>query len=241
MKINNKILSIPPHISTCWSHISALHMKGMTLIVNLLDGEAIEIPNLDVSTIETIFNTHADFIERHPSDAPQLNMMHPFAGNLQTQPLEAPFRLTINTLDELGSVLHHNPSQANTPTIPKEILEKIILVTKIIAPEDITLPKAEPHCNCTHCQIARALGQAEEPPLEVAALAPKQKGLEKEEVISDKDLKFQQWEIQPSGSQLYTVINRLDPHEKYSVYLGEPVGCTCGKAGCEHIISVLKS
>ena len=43
------------------------------------------------------------------------------------------------------------------------------------------------------------------------------------------------------NDKLFTVINKLDQQEKYNVFLGEPVGCTCGKQGCEHMLAVLKS
>ena len=48
-------------------------------------------------------------------------------------------------------------------------------------------------------------------------------------------------EITQTGDKLFTVVNKLDPQENYHVYLGHPVGCTCGKQGCEHILVVLKS
>ncbi len=86
-------------------------------------------------------------------------------------------------------------------------------------------PKPEPHCNCPHCQIARAMHGIEKQELE--------------EPVSDEDLKFRDWEIKQTGEKLYSVTNPIDPSEQYTVFLGEPVGCTCGHSHCEHIKSVL--
>lgn len=245
MKINQKIFSIPPYISTCWSNVSALHMNGMMLVVSLIDGKTIEIPGLTPPVIEGIFAMHANFLEEKDSNnllVPQVptSVMHQFTEMFPQDPQsDAHFRLTISSLDELGSVMHHNSQQSNAPNIPQEILEKIVSITKIVAPEDLTLPKPEPHCNCTHCQIARALTQpSDSQPALQEALVHKEKN---EEIVSEKELAFQQWDIAQTGNQLFTVVNRLDPQEKYNVFLGDPVGCTCGKSGCEHIIAVLKS
>lgn len=244
MKINDKIFSVPPFISTYWSNVSALHMKGQNLVVSLLDGETIEIQNLDNSTIHHIFQTHASHLEKeYPQETQATSpatVFQQFSEMLRQDAQNEPmFRMSISSLDELGSVLHHNSQQANSPDIPKEILSKIVAITKIISPEDLTVPKAEPHCNCTHCQIARTLGQSisqdsviQEVPIEKIVA---------EEVVSDKELNFQQWDVTETGKQLYTVANRLDSKEKYNVFLGTPVGCTCGNPNCEHIIAVLKS
>lgn len=242
MKINDKILSIPPFISTYWSNVSALHMKGQMLVISLLDGETIEINDLPSEIVNHIFATHANHLEKeypqettNPTSSGVFNRFSEMLRqDIQAEPL---FRMSIGNLDELGSALHHNLQQANSPDIPKEILSKIAAITKIFTPEEMMIPKAEPHCNCTHCQIARTLGQGEGSNLEEATLVKPQN----EEVISDRELQFQQWDVMESGNQLYTVVNRLDPREKYSVYLGSPVGCTCGNLNCEHIVAVLKT
>lgn len=243
MKINSKLLSIPPFISTCWSNVTALHMKSSILVIGLIDGDCVEIPGLKHDIIEKIFNTHASVLEQGhfshsvPLAAP-LPKMPPFSQTLANHPeniSDSPFRLTFASMDELGSVMHHNPHQAQAPDLPPEILQKIAAITKIISPEDPQmLPKAEPHCNCMHCQIARVVHQSNGTAESAIATAI-------EEEVKPEELNFQQWEISQISSNLYSVANRLDQKEKYSVYLGNPVGCTCGKAGCEHIIAVLKS
>jgi hypothetical protein len=241
MKINNKVLSIPPYISTTWNHVSAIRMQGSVLVINLYDGTHVEIPNLSAETIELIFNLHVSFADQGPS---QMKLANPFAQLfLGPQPGQTPdssMRLGFSSIDEVGAALQHNPQLANSPDLPPEILRKIAAITKIIAPEDVqALPKPEPHCNCMFCQIARAVQQANPTPQVTSseqATPP-----HPEDEVKEHELSFQQWEIQQLGDQLFNVVNKLDPKEKYSVYLGNPVGCTCGKPGCEHIIAVLKS
>ena len=236
MKINEKILSLPPYLSTPWSNVRALHMKGALLVVSLHDGDTVAIPGLSPHLIETIFSAHAayfekEIIEKAPSVENSLSN-NPFsqAFFLGDQNSDQSVRFGVG-LEGMASALQHNPSQMHAPDLPKPILDKIAAIAKIVAPEDINaLPKPEPHCNCIHCQIARTITQS-------AAHSPE----EIEETVAPEELNFQQWDIAQSGEKLYTVVNRLDTNEKYSVYLGHPVGCTCGKSGCEHILAVLKS
>ncbi|MFQ5729049.1 MAG: hypothetical protein ACE5GN_01640 [Waddliaceae bacterium] len=240
MKINNNIFSFPPYISTCWSNIAALHMKGATLIVNLTDGETIHIPDLKSELLKTIFDSHAAYLEDKVKQEPhkhQAARMFPFQQlQGETADIDFPFRFGIGAMDGWGAALQHNPEQANTPSLPEEVLEKIKSIAKIIAPDDpMATPKPEPHCNCMHCQIARAINEG------LGLTDIYQKGEDSEEDVSDEELQFQQWEIQKTDDKVYTVINRLDTNEKYSVFLGSPVGCTCGIEGCEHILAVLKS
>lgn len=230
IKITEKILSIPPYISTSWARIAGIHMKGSNLAVTLLDGDTVLIPNLNSDTIQTIFQHHALYLEKEipPSFAngeiSQIkNMM---------EPGEPSIRFAFgSSLEGLGSMMRHNPSQADAPDLPPEILQKIGAISKIIAPADeqLAIPKAEPNCNCFHCQIARAINSSS-PIIS-----------EEEHQVTPEDLQFQEWSISQIGDKLYSVTNKLDEHERYNVYLGEPVGCTCGKTGCDHILAVLKS
>ena len=233
MNINKKILSLPPYISTSWSNVKSLHMEETTLIIRLNDGEAIKIPDLTPEIVETIFTAHASF-EEHQSDQPPPSRINPqslFGNDDMT------FRFGFAGLDGLGTAMQHNPSQMNAPDIPTEVLEKIASIARVIVPEDPdAIPKPEPHCNCMHCQIARAIHLE----LEEEELEEEQEAIIEEEVPTE-ELQFCQWDIQESGEDLYTVTNRLDEQEKYSVYLGHPVGCTCGKEGCEHILAVLRN
>jgi hypothetical protein len=227
IKITDKILSIPPYVSTSWSRIAALHMKGGILAITLVDGDTIHISNLNSETIHSIFQHHAVYLEKEhtTSNVPDLSALK---GMIDQE--EPSIRLAIGTsLEGLGNIMQHNPNQTDSPDLPPEIVQKIGAIAKIITTVDeLMLPQAELNCNCFYCQIARALNPLsqtqilEEPELEV----------------SEKDLQFQNWSITQTGEKLYSVSNE---HEKYNVYLGQPVGCTCGKHGCDHLLAVLKS
>lgn len=228
IKITDKILSIPPYISTKWSRISALHMKGGVLAITLVNGETIHIPNLSQETIHLIFQQHAVSLEKEQSSSlppgPDVSKWKEFM-----EQEEPSIRLAFGTsMDGWGNMMQHNPTQADAPDLPAEILQKIGAIAKIITPADeLLLPKAETGCNCFYCQIARVLN-----PVPTSS---------NELEVNAEELSFQQWTITQTGDQLYLVVNRLDEQEKYNVYLGQPIGCTCGKQGCEHILAVLKS
>ena len=247
MKINNKFFSLPPYISTQWNNVKTLHMKGSSLVVSLMDGNVVDIPGLETATLDSIFDVHATVMEQqdfndNPADSLPDTAPHPFSQLMLTPitdtRIDIPFHLGGETFEEFGSVLQHNAAHSNTPDLPQEILHKIVAITKIVAPEDtITLPQPQDHCNCIHCQIAKAMHEsAPHDEANQATLSSNE-----EEKVSDQELQFQQWDITQSGNQMFTVVNRLDTKEQYSVYLGHPVGCTCGKPGCEHIVAVLKS
>jgi hypothetical protein len=217
MMITAQILSIPPHLSTPWKTIASLQTipegERFKLIVVLKTGDRIVIPNLDKPSIDAVFEGHAKYgsIPELPS---QTGIAFPLSGNL----------------DLMNSAMQHNHDQANAPLIPPEVLEKIISIAKVLGLEDLSqMQKAEPHCNCPFCQIARALAGQEPMKMEI------------EEEITEKDLQFRSWDIKQTSDKLYLVVNPLDENEHYSVFLGEPIGCTCGKSNCEHIRAVLNT
>lgn len=231
--INEKILSIPPYISTTWDSIVSLHVQQDFLMIALKNGTTIQIPNLSRDILTKIFQTHTEYIESQSKNKPfqDSNPTSQLFNMDNVINFGFPMRFG-GTLEGLGAAMQHNPEQSNSPDLPKEVLEKISAVAKIMD-SDASLSqslKAEPHCNCTHCQIARAItGQT--PEIKEPA----------EEEVTDEDLKFRTWDIEQSGDKLYSVSNPLDKEEQYSVYLGEPLGCTCGKKNCEHIKAVLNT
>jgi hypothetical protein len=236
IKIDDKILSIPPYISTKWSNIAAIHMKGNVLVVTLNDGESINIPGLPEDIVDAIFSHHSTFLEKEP--AKETNFGTPMFFGGPGEGADSAFKLNFNSLENMGTAMQHNPAQADAPDLPPEILEKIAAISKIVRPDDPNLiPKAEPHCNCMHCQISRAIAKGANDDGKV--IEPVISSIEEE--VKVEDLTFQQWDVKQAGDQLFTVTNRLDNVEHYNVFLGNPVGCTCGKQGCEHIIAVLKS
>src|SRR6185436_17460112 len=108
--------------------------------------------------------------------------------------------------EHFGTLLHHNPEQAESPDLPPDVLDKIAQLSKTLGIDDPNvIPKPEPHCNCMRCQIARAM----------------QKGLndegqnkeEQEEVVTDEELKFRTWDVVQTGEKLYLVSNPIDNKE----------------------------
>jgi hypothetical protein len=228
MDITPQILSIPPYLSTPWKNISSLHAipegERFKLLAILNNRMRVTVPDLGKVEIDAIFKAHAVYgSEKEPS------LPIPTPGALS-------FPLAGGSgLDVLNAAMQHDPLQANAPLLPKEILDKIAGISKVIGIEGNVsqLPKAEPHCNCPFCQIARALyGESCEEQKE-----------EEELIVLDEDLTFRNWNITESSAsdKLYIVENPFDPNEHYSVFLGDPLGCTCGQKNCEHIRAVLST
>lgn len=244
MRFNDKYFSFPPFISTSWNHVAALHFNETVLILYLTTGHAISIPSLKPDVVELIFKAHNAYLEKEGAQTTltQVDAIKTPANpqNILLSPEkmgDLPLRLGINPLDGM-STLQHNQAMANAPDLPKDLIQKIASITKIVAGDEAqNLPKAEPHCNCFYCQIARGLQQNaehEEPVREVPTVPT-------EEIVSDSELRFEQWEIKQCGEKLFSVTNKLDTLENYRVFLGHPVGCTCGHSGCEHIEAVLRT
>ena len=127
--------------------------------------------------------------------------------------------------DLLTNPMCHNPEQANLPPLPPEVLEKIVKIVKALGIEICkSLQQAEPHCSCMYCQVSRAI-DAEAT----------------DEEVTEEDLRFKNWDVAWMDGQLYQVSNPLDKNEQYQVYLGNPLGCTCGYKNCEHIQAVLQT
>jgi hypothetical protein len=266
MNFNEKYLSIPPYISTGWSNVRALQMSGNLLVITLSDDSQVHVPDLDFEELEQVFEAHARYLEsqidqtkqsmqtqqpQQPQQPQQSQQTQPnkqehaaevFGDTLLGQNAGLPFKLGgMQGVEGLGAAMQHNIEHANAPDLPQEILEKIASIATIIAPEDVNeVPQPEPHCNCPHCQIARAINEG----LGNTVRPFSGDEVVQEEIVEkvlDEELSFQQWEIQQTGDKLFTVVNKLVPEEKYSVFLGEPVGCTCGNEGCEHMLAVLHS
>ncbi len=234
MKINDRVLSIPPYISTSWENIASISVKEkelkLYLIIELKNEHTIEIPDLSSSVLDAIFDMHTKYLE---SSDPKGTLNTPSAPN-ESLGFGFPIKIGMEGgtgLESLGAAMQHNPDQMNAPNLPKEVLQRIISIAKVIGMDDPhNIPKPEPHCNCIHCQIARSL--------QVGA------GMQEEnldEEVNEEDLKFRSWDIKQTNEHLYEVINPLDTKEKYNVFLGDPIGCTCGERNCEHIKAVLNS
>jgi len=225
MKINKEVLHLPPHISTSWNNISSIFSKGTLLIILLKNGLKIEITDLNPTVIKNIFDAHAEHLVNKDKPKTSISFGLPLAGGLPNSLLTNP------NMESLSSVMQHDPNQKNAPDLPPDLLKKISTLAKIFTEEtNSELPVPEQNCNCMHCQIAKAM--------QIGA----GKNIENlDEEVSDEDLKFRVWDIKEEGNKLFSVTNPLDKNEHYNVFLGSPIGCTCGKKNCEHIKAVLKS
>ena len=241
-KINHKILSIPPYVSTSWKNINTLHMKEIdgspVLIIVLHNGTVIDIPNLDSELIEQVFTAHTNYVEQDSNElhVESLKQYEPPKGvNENSFSFGIPFQMSgAEGMDNVSSFLQHNPEQADAPQMPPEVIQKITTITKALGMdmEQMSIPKAEPHCNCPYCQIARAIQNGNEETVDEKEI---------EEVVTEDDLRFRDWDIKQEGDKLYIVTNPLNTEEHYQVFLGNPVGCTCGEKNCEHVRTVLNS
>lgn len=241
MKINQKILSIPPYISTSWKNVLSLHIdkrEGHSiLVIGLVNGSTIEIPGLDSNTLKATFAAHSKHLEREESvdeikQGPIGPLMPPqFAGD-PSAVLSLPIQFGIDT--HMGNILQHNQEASDSPDLPQDVLEKITTLAQSMGFAEMDhFPKPEPHCNCVHCQIMRAMQQKQED--------NSHHELSENEEVSDDELRFRDWDIKQQGDKLYIVTNPLNQTEHYDVFLGSPVGCTCGQSNCEHIKAVLNS
>ncbi len=234
MKITPKILSIPPYLSTRWENVTALRVEGGNLLVSLADGTICSIPDLSEETINTVFATHAQISEKIESEKEDLSGLVSGMRSGIKDIFGLFSKLGENSITSLGKVLEHDPSNTEMPNLPDEIVKKVELLLNIIPQEDVLeMPPAESGCNCMYCQINRILRQ-ETPHAETDLLSS-------EEPVEETELEFSQWNVENIDEKLYKVTNKLDPKEEYRVFLGDPIGCTCGKPHCDHILAVLRS
>jgi hypothetical protein len=236
MKITDKIISIPPYISTSWEKVSSMYKKDDDLVVCLKDGTNVTIPHLSEEVITQLFTNHAVFLEQHPVEQKPQHSHLPNALSNVDQLMQMPLKIVFGTLESVAQALQHNPNQRNLPPLPPEIISKVSALGRIIPPEDIqAMPPAEKKCMCMYCQIIRILkGESSDHDSDERSQG------NIEEIVTDEELRFEEWDIQPTGEKMYLVTNKLDPSEQYTVFLGDPIGCTCGKPHCEHIIAVLR-
>lgn len=234
MKVTHKIISIPPYISTSWDKVSSLHLSDKNLVITLKDDTHISIPQLSPANIEEIFAAHALYLEQQETKEPQTHATQAVSASIEQ--IATPFRILFGTLESISQALQHNPAYSNLAALPQEIVSKIEMLGKTLPPEELAnFLHPVSGCNCMYCQISRILkGEHTSAPVEHTAVE------HLEDEVAEEDLHFEQWIIESIGDKMYLVTNKLDPNEHYSVYLGNPIGCTCGKQNCEHIVAVLR-
>ncbi len=223
MKITSKVLNIPPYISTSWENIKLLTLDGSNLVIVLQNESRVIIPNIEPKTLNAIFDAHAKALE-NKNKRGKIDLSFGLPAGAGGVPIG---------LDAFPQAMQHNPQQANLPDLPEDVLEKIKTISKVISLDNVNnLPKPEPHCNCMYCQLARAIrGEAKrESELD-----------EKDLEVTAEDLKFRSWDIKQTAEKQYSVTDPFNKDETYTVFLGDPIGCTCGSNKCEHIQAVLKS
>ena len=249
MIINDKQLYIPPIISTSWDNILLLYVVEGQLMVHLKDHKVVPISGLAIETMEKIFDMHSRFLSNATTksfknpEASLAKALNNLFNATQDGQITMPIRLSALPTDAfpLGASLQHNPSQSDFPSLPQEAVDKISLLAKALPLDGIlSMPPPQEECNCLYCQVLRIMRQTtlaenhnvpDHPTLNASS----------DEPVKDEELQFQQWDILKVTEQVYTVTNRLDSMEQYQVHLGNPIGCTCGRQECDHILAVLKS
>jgi len=210
MKITANFLSIPPYISVPWDEVAALQTEPKDNLFTL---------------VVTLKNDTTVEVPNLPQSA-ITTIFDAHAKSLQPSfPMPFGFSIPVNgdgPVTAFGGGMEHNPDQANFPNLPPQLLEKLTVILKSLGIDaGNTLPRPEENCNCVHCQIVKSLGTPAEEPVAI------------------EDLSFRDWEVTQLEGQLYKVTNPLDKNEHYEVFLGTPLGCTCGKNDCEHIKAAL--
>lgn len=215
MKITANGLSIPPYISTTWQNIDSLYAREDGVLVILLQsGSEVQVPHLTKESIQEIFEAHARSMEEPAQDDSFL------------PPLSFSLPIKEGTGSLLTTAMQHDPDKKDLEPLPLEILQKIVGIARAFGLDESALQAAEEGCHCMFCQLSRAIkGTAEEI----------------EEEVTEEDLRFRIWDIAQEEEQLYSVTNPLDANEQYKVFLGAPIGCTCGSKNCEHIRAVLNT
>lgn len=229
MKITSRRLSIPPYVSCSWDQVSSLHVEELDdrrdLIVFMTSGARVTIPHLSETLIDMIFTAHGEFLDQGATPDFESNTIQ-IEGALPPGLIP----LSGNILNGgIADLMQHNPAHKDMPNLSAEVLGKVVGMIKIIAPDDFgNLSPSEPHCNCIHCQVSRSASSQDAEDVS-------------DEVISDADLTFKDWDVTPEGENLYAVRHPIELNEEYHVFLGDPIGCTCGSKQCEHIAAALRT
>ena len=115
MKINDKILSIPPFISTPWGNISSIQMEDAgTLTIILLDNTKVNIPNLSEEDVKKIFNFHALSLE-NPTN-------HLLNKHLNID-LDNP-GMVLSGMENFTGMMQHDPSQSKWSNFTRRTTEQ---------------------------------------------------------------------------------------------------------------------
>jgi hypothetical protein len=231
--ISEKLISIPPYVSTTWAQVSALQTIDNQLHILLKGGQKVVIPDLTAEQIDEIFKHHTAFLERGISNLPPLTDLKSFQNILPPFIPESSIQIALGGTDGLNP-LQHSPNNSDMPELPEEVVSKLASIIQLLIPpqeRSQVLGVAESHCNCMHCQVVRHIAPTSDVD---SPLAPA-------EEVKAEEISFCEWRVADLGENQFKVSHRLFPNDSYQVFLGQPVGCTCGKSGCEHILAALRS
>lgn len=136
MIINNKLLSIPPFISTSWRDVELLLSDGQhTLNIYLKNGTLVKISHLLKDQLDLIFKVHQDVLLNQNTDKKP-----PFLDPLMVQ--------------FSGQILEHDPELFDFQPLPDDMLGKLkALSSALPKPDKDRMPQIHPGCRCPHCQI----------------------------------------------------------------------------------------
>lgn len=238
MKIGPNNLHFPPYISTSWDQVKLITADETKLTITLVSGREVHIPELEAEVIEAVFDAYQEYRESIDTEA---SAEHTQSTGNEVQDLFSGLQNLIKNfkgmpvqfgvgIEGLESLFENLPNEKPSP----ELIKQVQQMTKMMGINPNDLPRPEPHSQTAYSQILRAIRNEEE------VSTPDHPDLPSEEEVYEEDIAFQQWLIKKTGDNLYDVINKLNPNEVYQVYLGNPVGCTCGESGCEHLLTVLR-
>ncbi|MGR3973471.1 MAG: hypothetical protein QRY72_02715 [Candidatus Rhabdochlamydia sp.] len=224
MRITSQFLSIPPYISIAWKNVVSCQTKGnlsdRIVVIELSGGDKVFIPHLKEEEVSTLFKAHAKFLEES-------------AKEIKASPLSLPFLFP--SLEGFAALIEHDSEKKDYFPLPADLMDQLTpLLQSVLAENPSLLSPPEPDCHCPHCQV---MNQVMNP----CALADEAIELIPNEIVSQEDLQFRLWDIEEKSPQIYHVKNPSDPQEEYTVFLGPPLGCTCGCSKCEHLQAVLKT
>lgn len=233
--VTEKFLHISPYLSTTWSEVSSLRQEGPNLFIALKNFTEVKIPFLKEKQLEAIFTFHEKYLDHFFSaKQPLIESPPPFAQDLLSsfQPSrEKMLQFAIGTPGDISD-MEHNPHLKDLPELDPEVIKKIVSIVKVLTPEgeEAFLSKESVEgCNCPACQIRHFLEKEN------------QSGITQEEEFLEKPTEVMPWIISSVGENLYKVESKENPEEVAHVFLGNPLGCSCGEHGCPHLIAVLKS
>ena len=155
VKMSEKVISIPPYLSTTWDNVQSLHLgEGDILEFSLVDGSLVKVPGLDGETIQAIFDMHVKVSEKGGSMGPVV----PGSASPGNHVFDIPMGMDLSGLEGIGSMMQHNPDQSNSPDLPPEVLKKVAGIAGVIGEDEmVAVPQPVSGCNCFYCQIVRAI------------------------------------------------------------------------------------